>query len=89
MKDNVEFQTSADSLYRAFVDPKMVTAFTREAPKVFEPKVGGKFSLFGGNVDGAFKILEQNKKIVQDWRLATWPKGEFPKDFHTLYNKVL
>lgn len=74
--ETYEFNTSAENLYRVFVDPQMTTAFTRSAPEVFEPKEGGKFKLFGGNIDGEFKTLEQNKRIVQTWRLADWPQGE-------------
>lgn len=27
-------------------------------------------------MEGEFKVLEQNKKIVQSWRLGGWPKGK-------------
>lgn len=74
--ESYEFNTSAENLYRVFVDPQMTTAFTRNAPEVFEPTEGGRFKLFGGNIDGQFKTLEQNKRIVQTWRLSDWPQGE-------------
>jgi activator of HSP90 ATPase len=77
LTDTFEFCTSAEQLYLTFVDPQRVMAFTRTPPQPFEPKEGGKFSLFGGNVEGVFKVLEKEKKIVQDWRLADWPKGHF------------
>jgi activator of HSP90 ATPase len=75
LNETYEFNTSADQLYQCFVDPQRVAAFTRGAPSVFEPKEGGKFVLFDGNVEGTFKVLEPNKKIVQDWRLKAWPEG--------------
>jgi activator of HSP90 ATPase len=75
--ETYEFNTSADQLYQTFTDPQRVTAFTRAPPRVFEPKEGGKFELFGGNVQGTFKSLEQDKKIVQSWRLADWPKDHY------------
>lgn len=77
LTETYEFNTSAEQLYLTFVEPQRVAAFTRASPREFEPKEGGKFVLFGGNVEGAFKSLEQNKKIVQSWRLAEWPKGVF------------
>lgn len=77
LTDNIEFQASAENLYSVFVDPQRVAAFTRSPPQNFEPKEGGKYSLFGGNVDGVFKVLEANKKIVQSWRLGGWPKGHY------------
>jgi len=66
-----EFQTTAEELYNTFLDPQRVAAFTR-APPVLEPKVGGAFSLFGGNISGKFTLLTPGKEIVQDWRLKTW-----------------
>lgn len=77
VSETYEFNTSADQLYQTFVDPQRVTAFTRTPPREFEPKEGGKFNLFGGNVEGAFKTLEQDKKIVQEWRLGSWPKDHY------------
>ena len=77
LTETYEFNTSAEQLYQVFVDPQRVQAFTRAPMQTFEPKEGGKFSLFGGNVEGTFKVLEQNKKIVQDWRLGDWPKGTY------------
>jgi len=76
VSETYEFNTSADQLYQTFVDPQRVAAFTRTPPREFEPKEGGKFNLFGGNVEGTFKTLEQDKKIIQEWRLGSWPKGE-------------
>ena len=75
LTDSSEFQTTAAELYTSFVDAERVTAFTRAPPAVFEAKVGGKFSLFGGNVDGSFVELEKDKKIVMNWRLSTWTPG--------------
>ncbi|KAF8473348.1 Aha1 domain family [Kalaharituber pfeilii] len=68
LTDTAEFQTTAEELYTTF-----------GSPNIFEPKVGGKFSLFGGNVEGEFLELEQIKKIVMNWRLLGWPSGHFSK----------
>lgn len=76
--DNEEFRTTAAELYQTFVDPARLAAFTREPPRVFEgAKVGGKFQLFGGNVSGEYRELDEPKKIVQTWRLAQWPADHF------------
>ena len=72
-----EFRTSAEELYITFTDPQRVAAFTRAPPEPFEPKEGGSFRLFGGNVQGSFAKLEKPKRIVQNWRLAQWPEGHF------------
>ncbi|KAJ4158652.1 uncharacterized protein LMH87_009168 [Akanthomyces muscarius] len=76
--DNEEFRTTAEELYQTFIDPQRIAAFTRSPPKVFDgAKQGGKFELFGGNVSGEYVELEQNKKVVQKWRLAQWPASHF------------
>ena len=78
--DNEEFRTTAEELYETFVDPQRIAAFTRSPPKVFEgAKKGGKFELFGGNVQGNYSELERPKKIVQSWRLSQWPEGHFSR----------
>lgn len=78
MSDTQEFRAPADEAYKVFTDPARIAAFTRSPPKVFEgAKKGGKFELFGGNVSGEYLELEENKKIVQSWRLAQWPAGHF------------
>lgn len=80
MTDQEEFRTTAAELYQTFTDPQRLAAFTREAPRVFEgAKKGGKFQLFGGNVEGEFLDLQEPTKIVQSWRLRQWPAGHFSK----------
>lgn len=72
-----EFRTDAEQLYTTFTDPQRIAAFTRAPPQVFEPKEGGSFKLFGGNVEGSFATLEPPKRIVQKWRLSQWPAGHY------------
>ncbi|KAJ6262796.1 hypothetical protein Dda_1353 [Drechslerella dactyloides] len=77
INDSFEFQTSAEQLYQTFVDPQMVAAFTRSSPQLFEPKQGGRYRLFGGNVEGEFVTLTPPQQIEQKWRLSSWPTGHF------------
>lgn len=73
-----EFRTTAEELYSTFTDPQRLAAFTRGPPRQFEGGyVGGKFSIFDGNVVGEFAKLEPHKQMVQKWRLAQWPEGHF------------
>lgn len=78
ISETYEFQTLAKELYVTFLDKARVAAWTRAAPNL-EPAVGGRFSLFNGNIEGEFLELEENAKIVQTWRLQAWPKGHFAK----------
>ncbi|KAJ9295742.1 hypothetical protein DTO271G3_5765 [Paecilomyces variotii] len=73
-----EFRTTAEELYTTFTDPQRIAAFTRGPPRQFEgAHVGGKFSIFDGNVSGEYVKLEQPTLIVQKWRLAQWPEGHY------------
>lgn len=78
ISETYEFQTLAKELYITFLDKARVAAWSRAAPNL-EPSVGGKFSLFNGNIEGEFLELEENVKIVQTWRLKAWPTGHYAK----------
>ena len=74
LTDDIEFTATAADLYSAFVDPEKLTKWTRN-PVTIDPKVGGEFVLFQGNIRGKFLALEEGKMIEQTWRLSTWPEG--------------
>jgi len=42
-------------------------------------KVGGKFSLYGGDISGDNLELIPDQKIVQSWRSSDWDKGIYSK----------
>ena len=72
----IEFVTSPSELYQIFMDVNRVRAWSRSDVRL-EPKVGGKFSLFGGNVEGEFLEIVEREKIKMTWRLKSWPAGHF------------
>ncbi|CCJ30899.1 unnamed protein product [Pneumocystis jirovecii] len=78
ISDNIDFQAPVSELYNTFIDFSRVKTWTRSSPHI-DPKVGGKFSLFGGNVQGEFLKLIEPKEITQLWRLGTWPEGHYAK----------
>lgn len=81
LKQDYVFQTSADQLYRTWLDPQRVAAFTRLEPvmSAFPPAPGSEYKLFGGSVEGQFLELVPDKRIVQLWRLLAWKAGHFAK----------
>ena len=76
LKSTENFKCTAEEFYRAMTVKELVQAFT-QGNCLLEPKDGGKFELFDGNVQGHFVKLEPDKKIVQKWRFKTWPEGHF------------
>jgi activator of HSP90 ATPase len=77
---------TANDVYNALTRPEMFVAFTHGSGQI-EPKVGGKFHMFGGNVHGKILELDPPKKIVQDWRFKHWPEGHFSKVTFTIEEK--
>ena len=73
-----EFRTTAEELFKTFTSPDRLAAFTRAPPTVYEgAHPGGAFSLFGGNVSGSYIDLSAPTKIVQKWRLGSWPEAHY------------
>ncbi|KAG5517926.1 hypothetical protein PMAC_000381 [Pneumocystis sp. 'macacae'] len=74
ISNNIDFQAPASELYNTFIDCSRIKAWTRSPPDI-DARVGGKFSFFGGNIQGEFLKLVEHKEVTQSWRLGTWPEG--------------
>lgn len=70
------FKCSAADLFTALVDEHRVQAYTQSEAHI-DSKVGGVFSLFGGNVTGTFKELVPYERLVMAWRFKAWTEGHF------------
>ncbi|XP_074540749.1 activator of 90 kDa heat shock protein ATPase homolog 1-like [Halichoeres trimaculatus] len=70
------FRTSADELYRTFINQEFVQVFTRSAA-VVDGRRGGKFQLLDGNVSGEFTQLVPDQRIEMRWRFRTWPSEHY------------
>jgi|SRR5579862_7804403 len=62
-------------LYALFMDSAKHSAATG-APAKISPKVGGKWSAFGGMILGRNLYLVPNLMIVQSWRSSAWEKSD-------------
>ena len=62
-------------LYELFMNSAKHTAATGMPAKI-SPKVGGKWSAFGGMILGKNLVLIPNRMIVQTWRASHWKKGD-------------
>ncbi|KAF9111174.1 hypothetical protein BGX27_005290 [Mortierella sp. AM989] len=77
LEETIEMQASAHDIYDVLLNQAKVAVWTRSNSSTIEAKVGSKFSFFGGNVSGEIKELVEDKKIVQSWRLGSWPAGHY------------
>jgi len=71
-----DFKCRGEDLFKALITEDLVKAYTSSDSKV-DSKVGGEFTLFGGNVSGVFKEIVPYTKITQAWRMKSWPSGHF------------
>jgi activator of HSP90 ATPase len=72
----IDFNASPQPLYEALLDANQFTAFSGK-PAEINREVGGAFSLFGGHIIGRNVELLPNSRIVQAWRVVTWPEGVY------------
>ncbi|HTO92565.1 MAG TPA: SRPBCC domain-containing protein [Candidatus Sulfotelmatobacter sp.] len=70
----VEFTAAPDRVYAALTDSAQFRAFSGRAAAI-DPAVGGAASLFGGHIVARNLELVSAKRIVQAWRVVTWPEG--------------
>jgi activator of HSP90 ATPase len=62
-------------LYELFMNSTKHTGATGMPAKI-SPKVGGKWSAFGGMILGKNLVLIPNRMIVQTWRSSEWKKAD-------------
>jgi activator of HSP90 ATPase len=72
----IRIRAKPSAVYAALTDSKKHTAFTG-APAKISRRVGGRFTAHGSHLNGINLDLTRNKRIVQAWRAANWPKGHF------------
>ena len=72
----IDFTGGPQQLYEALLDSKQFTEFSGR-PAEINREVGGAFSLFKGHIIGRNLELVPNERIVQAWRVVTWPEGAY------------
>jgi activator of HSP90 ATPase len=74
LHEDIEIKSGPQRIYEVLLDAKQFAAFTG-MPAEIDPKEGGAFSLFGGQIVGRTIELAPNQRIVQAWRPAHWDPG--------------
>jgi len=73
----VDLKASPARIYRALLDAKQFGALTGGLATEMRPEAGGAFSVFGGHIVGRNVELVPDRRIVQAWRVVTWPEGVY------------
>jgi activator of HSP90 ATPase len=72
IRQTATFKASPRAVYEALMDSRKHAAFTG-APAKIARQPGGRFTAYGGYLEGVTVELVPNKKIVQFWRSRNWP----------------
>jgi len=72
----IDLEASPDRVYDALLNAKQFGALTG-LPAEIAAEVGGAFSCFGGHIVGRTVELVPKRRIVQAWRVVTWPEGVY------------
>jgi activator of HSP90 ATPase len=74
LQEEIHLKSSPQRIYSILLDEKQFAAFTGQ-PAEIDPREGGRFSLFAGQIVGRNVELVSNQRIVQAWRPAHWSPG--------------
>ncbi len=78
IRQSVTFKATPHDVYEVLMDSKKHSALTGSDAKISRA-VGGKFSAYGGDLEGENLELIQDSKIVQTWRESDFPEGHYSK----------
>jgi activator of HSP90 ATPase len=74
LQEDIQLKSSPQRIYGVLLDAKQFAACTGQ-PAEIDPKAGGAFSLFAGQIVGRNVELVPNQRIVQAWRPSHWTPG--------------
>jgi activator of HSP90 ATPase len=80
----VTFAARPEDVFEALLDPVRHAAFSG-APAEIDRRQGGKFSLYGGHLQGDIVEFETNRRIVENWRATDWPEGAMSRVTYELH----
>jgi activator of HSP90 ATPase len=76
LHEEIDLKSDPQHIYEALLDAKQFKAFSG-APAEIDPKPGGAFSMFDGQIVGRNVELVPNQRIVQAWRPTHWDPGVY------------
>jgi len=76
LRQTAVFKVAPHEVYEALLDQEKHAQFTDSKVKI-NRRVGGDFSIFGGEIHGVTLELVPDRKIVQSWRYSDWPIGNY------------
>jgi activator of HSP90 ATPase len=74
----VSIKATPHEVYETLMDSKKHAELVGAEARI-NKKVGSKFSIYGGEIEGVNLELVPDTKIVQSWRYSDWPEGHYSK----------
>jgi uncharacterized protein YndB with AHSA1/START domain len=71
IKQTYEMNATPEEVFEALVNPNIIQDWSGDEAKM-TAEVGGKFSLWGGQMFGVNLEIVKNKKLVQEWCYDQW-----------------
>jgi activator of HSP90 ATPase len=78
IRQTVTFKASPHEVYEALMDSKKHARFTGAGASISR-EVGGRFTAYGGSLQGENLELVPDAKIVQTWRSDDWPEEHYSR----------
>jgi len=78
IRQTVTFKATSHDIYETLMDSKKHSQLTGSKAQTSK-KVGAKFSIYEGEIQGVNLELVPDHKIVQSWRYSDWPEGHYSK----------
>jgi len=78
IRQSATFKVSPHQVYEILMDSKKHARLVGSEAAISR-KVGGRFSIYGGEIEGENLELVPDEKIVQSWRYRNWPEGHYSK----------
>jgi activator of HSP90 ATPase len=76
IQQSVRFRALPRVLFEMYVDSRKHSLSTG-MPARISRKAGGRFSAFGGQIQGKNLLVAPDKRVVQLWRAAHWKKDDW------------
>jgi activator of HSP90 ATPase len=76
LHQEIDLKATPQRIYEILLDSRQFAAFTG-MPAEIDPKAGGTFSMFGGQIGGRNVELVPAARIVQAWRPTHWDPGVY------------
>lgn len=70
------FKATPHEVYELLMDSRKHSRLTG-SKAVISRKVGGKFSVYEGEIEGTNLELVPDERLVQSWRYHDWPVGHY------------